>query len=519
MWRRAGLVLAALGAGAAQAEEPEVTPVDPAIVTGARSDDAAVVLGFGDYERLPDVPFAREDAASVRDVLVSTRGLAPERVYVLGDRAGQRAIRRHVAAAAREAGPDGVVFLYFRGWGALRPADGERLLLPASADPAHVDRDGVALGALYDVALEHAGRVVAIVDAAFDDGPVAGLHPGGAPLRARPPQVAELLATERAGPVGVIPSARHGAFTWAFLVAARLDPGTGEPVRLADVVRIAIRGLDYCGWPGWNGNLGDLTLTAGGPLAPLDDGYAWGFDCRPPPPPPPEGRFAELALVEEIIHPHSLPLALEPARAAEHRAVLAAGASHPLYDESLFRIASDHVRWMIWANDEDARRQHRDTALALLLELLERGDRHVHAAVESVAFSFVFPPIWGRAPVAEADAWLRDAGPQRWEVHMWWELAEFEQEYGDHAGRAAVYTHVLGEPRYALDPALPWMDAELLPLLRWDIEAADPVAFAARKSEALARYVPGSAWREANAGRPDALAVADQVYAWCAETP
>lgn len=83
-------------------------------------DDVAVVIGLEHYGFLPDVPYAHRDALAVRSWLLSSGGLAPERVQLL--RSGDRAqILAAIEAADAEVGPRGRLWLWFSGHGATLP--------------------------------------------------------------------------------------------------------------------------------------------------------------------------------------------------------------------------------------------------------------------------------------------------------------------------------------------------------------------------------------------------------------
>jgi sulfatase modifying factor 1 len=148
--------------------------------TGARaSADAAVVVGEERYTGLPSVPFAVRDADAAALWLLHTRGVPPEHLHRVVD--GRRdAVWAALTAAAREVGPDGVLWVFWSGHGALDPLDGTPVLLTreARSDLESVMDAGVTLPALQQLAASSEARAAMLV---LDTG-FGGVDREGAPL-------------------------------------------------------------------------------------------------------------------------------------------------------------------------------------------------------------------------------------------------------------------------------------------------------------------------------------------------
>jgi len=123
-------------------------PIDAPIRTGARAaKEAAVVIGLEAYPFLgAGVPYAHRDAQAFADLLIYTRGVPGQKIQTLQSGAREQ-ILSAVERAARDAGPGGLVWVYFAGHGAANPSNGERVLLgnDVRADVRAFESRGVAV--------------------------------------------------------------------------------------------------------------------------------------------------------------------------------------------------------------------------------------------------------------------------------------------------------------------------------------------------------------------------------------
>jgi hypothetical protein len=144
-----------------------------------RPEAVAVVIGIDDYanDQVPDVQFARRDAALMRRYLTDVLGYRednilpadPDRPMTLG--AMQSLFRQRLPNYLRN-GVD--VFVYYSGHGAPSLGDNpQAYLVPSDADPnAVTDNNAYRLSQLYEdltqVAREHdAASLTVVVDACF----------------------------------------------------------------------------------------------------------------------------------------------------------------------------------------------------------------------------------------------------------------------------------------------------------------------------------------------------------------
>jgi uncharacterized caspase-like protein len=221
------LLLAALAFPALAAELPSI---DTPLRTGlSAKGDAAVVIGVEDYVYLPQATYASQDAHSMYDFLVYTRGVPSSRVALLQGGTSRRKIIEAVTTAGKQVGAGGTVWVYFAGHGSASPSTRERLILPENtlADAGDFDEQGVRLAELQRLAGSGGGEVMLITDACFTGAGRAGgtlLSDGRAWV---PPQATAVgrsvqwdaaQANQVAGPLG---AARHGAFTYFAIGAMR----------------------------------------------------------------------------------------------------------------------------------------------------------------------------------------------------------------------------------------------------------------------------------------------------------
>jgi hypothetical protein len=211
--------------------------IDEPVRAGASSPaDAALVVGIEDYAFLPDVPFARRDAAAVADLLVHTRGVPPDHVVRL-DGGSLEQLRAGLDRARAALGPGGTLWVYFAGHGAADPRTGGLVLVgdDAKADATVFSDRAWPLDALTGSL--PAGSVV-LLDTCWAGAARAGgapLLPGArfaVPAALVPPR--EVTVWTAAAPAEVATTyAGHGAFTY-FAVGALRGWADGEGSGTAD---------------------------------------------------------------------------------------------------------------------------------------------------------------------------------------------------------------------------------------------------------------------------------------------
>lgn len=217
-------LLLLLPLAAARAEAPTLPSIDDPVRTGQKApNDAGLVIGIETYVRpgVQAVPYAKRDAQAFYDFLVSTRGVAPDRVRLIKDNASAAVIRREIEALGKRVGPGGVAWVYFAGHGGAALTTRERMVLGDDVmnDAKAFDDGGVPLSEMEAKAGAGGGQVVMVLDAC--DTGVAGrdLVPGY--FTAGRPKTVMWSATGPGEVAGPLDLAQHGVFTYFALGALR----------------------------------------------------------------------------------------------------------------------------------------------------------------------------------------------------------------------------------------------------------------------------------------------------------
>ena len=256
--------------------------IEAPLVTEVRNDtDAAVVIGLEDYAFLPDVPYAHRDADAVRDLLVSTQGIPPERVTLLQS-GGIDQIRPALKAAGEAVGPEGRVWVYYAGHGAAHPETHKQALLgdDTRADPASFQSRGLPVEEVLELAGAGGGQPVVILDACFTGVGRGGDDLTGGQRFAIPsyalPETHDAILWSATGPgenSGPIDDVEHGAFTYFVVGALRgwadaNGDGAVDGSEAQDYVRRALRARQLRNQtPTWTGETDVVLIQAneGGP--------------------------------------------------------------------------------------------------------------------------------------------------------------------------------------------------------------------------------------------------------------
>ncbi len=193
--------------------------------------DAAVIVGIEDYERIPDIPGARQNATDWKAWLSETRGVPADNVHLLLDRESTDFnIREEAKAAAQQVEPGGTLWFVCIGHGAPRHDSGEGTLVGADAfaSVTGIENRSVTIKALAELlaagAQEH---TVMDLDACFTGQTssggalVQGLQPLVPVREAAPQGVTMLTATRRDQFAGPLPGLDRPAFSYLLLGALR----------------------------------------------------------------------------------------------------------------------------------------------------------------------------------------------------------------------------------------------------------------------------------------------------------
>ena len=221
-------------AGAATRAVDEVLRArsDSKQLAAMRRKTLGLALGVSRYQdpvALPPLPFAADDARSVRDALVS-RGVPPEHLEVLADSAATTAaVTRAFADGLSRAREGDTTLVYFAGYGS-RDQDGAPVLLlsEAKADGAE-GRLGFA--ELAKLLREVKGEKLLVLDCGLAGGSRSVVTKGAAPraddlaVFAQDPSLSVILSSGSAEPALAPEHLASGLFTYHFADALR---GAGD---------------------------------------------------------------------------------------------------------------------------------------------------------------------------------------------------------------------------------------------------------------------------------------------------
>ena len=145
-----------------------------------------LAVGIGDYDEVPDVPFANRSAELFRRAAVRLLGVPEENAEVLIDRqaTGTR-ISGRLSRLLGFLGPNDTLYFYYAGHGVPSKNGQSSYLLPVDGGMGSYQDDDMALRTLYErLADSKAGRIVSFIDACFSGqaGPDELIFEGVAPL-------------------------------------------------------------------------------------------------------------------------------------------------------------------------------------------------------------------------------------------------------------------------------------------------------------------------------------------------
>lgn len=215
-----------------------ISPVDTGIPRApTRANVVAVVLGVERYERAPETPLARRDAAVFREYVRNIFGVGDDDSRLLfrtDDEVTGTELRRTFGEGgwlARRVSSGTDVVVYWAGHGVTDPKTHKAYLLPNDGDPSYPAQTGYALDDLYErLAALGARSVTVFVDACF-----SGRARDGAAIMAGTRGVVVSLEHPalRANNMSVFtaatgdqlanswPDGQHGVFTYALLAGLR----------------------------------------------------------------------------------------------------------------------------------------------------------------------------------------------------------------------------------------------------------------------------------------------------------
>lgn len=220
--------------------------------------DAAVVIGVESYRSLPVYTYASRDADAFYQWLVFTRGVPPNRVARLIDPTRTR-VAAEIEDAARDVGPDGVLWVYFSGHALASNVDGRHVLLSRDDEPEGEALRVDALEAMLEQS--QAAHALMVIDAGFGGVGREGeglmdarryvLPPPAPPRDGR---VATWIGTGPREIAGAFDQVRQGMFTYHVLGALQgwADGVFGEAdgqVTLEEAQTWVQRRMQALSWP------------------------------------------------------------------------------------------------------------------------------------------------------------------------------------------------------------------------------------------------------------------------------
>ena len=128
-----------------------------------------LAVGIGDYDEVPDVPFADRSADLFAKTFGKLLGVPRGNTIVLrnGKATGSRILSR-LQRILNRLGPDDQLYFYYAGHGAPGLDGKSTYLLPADGDIGGFEDERLELAAIYArLAGSKAGRIVAFIDACF----------------------------------------------------------------------------------------------------------------------------------------------------------------------------------------------------------------------------------------------------------------------------------------------------------------------------------------------------------------
>jgi uncharacterized caspase-like protein len=146
-----------------------------------RKDDKrivwAVVVGVDTYTDLPHLKYAVKDARAFNDLLLGTKLVSPQNIFLATDEEANIANLRTILGTElkKKAGQDDLVIIYFAGHGATerdsRSPDGdgiEKYLLPYDADPNNLYATALPMGEISHILNRiNSDRLIFIADACY----------------------------------------------------------------------------------------------------------------------------------------------------------------------------------------------------------------------------------------------------------------------------------------------------------------------------------------------------------------
>jgi hypothetical protein len=197
---------------------------------GALPKNLGLIIGIEDYNQMPKVKYARNDALIVRDYFIQVLGIPKENVITLLDMdATKIRIEQYLKKdIPNNAAQDATLYVYFAGHGMAGTVKGEPYLMPYDADTRFIEKSGYKLISLYrDLQQLNLHRAYVFLEACFnakafpisarlvkgDRPPLFNVEPDPAPSKSN----IFLCAASANQTRNLFAEKRHGLFTYYLL--------------------------------------------------------------------------------------------------------------------------------------------------------------------------------------------------------------------------------------------------------------------------------------------------------------
>ncbi|MGD8835831.1 MAG: caspase family protein [Desulfobacteraceae bacterium] len=148
--------------------------IDPLMLpeeVGTLPKNLGLIIGIEDYNQMPKVEYARNDALIVRDYFIRVLGIPKENVITLLDMDATKArIEQYLKKdIPNNAGEDATLYVYYAGHGMAGTVKGEPYLMPYDADTRFIEKSGYKLISLYrDLQQLNLHRAYVFLEACFN---------------------------------------------------------------------------------------------------------------------------------------------------------------------------------------------------------------------------------------------------------------------------------------------------------------------------------------------------------------
>ncbi|MBW6510667.1 MAG: caspase family protein [Desulfuromonadaceae bacterium] len=219
----------------------------------------ALIVGNKDYSKsgnsVPDVDYAINDAAAIKEYLVNAKGYKEGNILYLENASQAQMVsalgnkESHMGKLFNWVRPnESDVFFYYSGHGAPSLKDGSGYLLPVNADPSTVELNGYSIDTLYaNLEKLSAKSITVVLDACFSGSSQAGtIIRNASSISLKPismPKTSSKINVLTATNVGEVASwdteAKHGLFTSYFLKGINGDADKGKSGNADNKVSLA----------------------------------------------------------------------------------------------------------------------------------------------------------------------------------------------------------------------------------------------------------------------------------------